>query len=144
MTEPDRLDIRPATVDERRAVVDLWIKTGLTTAHNDPIADFDFAHDRPSSTVLVGLAGGEVVASVMVGHDGHRGWLYYVSVDPRFQKSDHGAAIASAGEGRLKQRGVRKVLLLIRDTNTAVESFYRRIGYETIPRIIMQKWLEPQ
>lgn len=100
---PKRLQVRPATVGERRAVADLWIKTGLTTVYNDPDVDFVFAHEKPASTVLVGLLGGKIIASVMVGHDGHRGWLYYVSVDPDEQKAGHGAAIVAAGENWLKQ-----------------------------------------
>jgi ribosomal protein S18 acetylase RimI-like enzyme len=94
--------------------------------------------------VIVGLVDDQVVASVMVGHDGHRGWLYYVAVDPNHRGSGFGAAIVEAGENWLRSRQVPKVMLLIRETNTKVEAFYKNIGYETIPRIIMQKWLIEQ
>lgn len=137
-----RLSIRPATPDERTAITGLWARCGLTVAYNDPATDFDFAHDKPNSTVLVGLAGNRIVASVMVGHDGHRGWVWYVSVDPDTQGNGHGAEMVAAAESWLRSLGVRKVMLLIRDTNTRVRSFYEHLGYEAVPRVVMQKWLD--
>jgi ribosomal protein S18 acetylase RimI-like enzyme len=111
--------------------------------HNDPGEDFDFAVGRENSDVLLGVGEDRIVASVMVGHDGHRGWLYYVAVDPDYQKRGYGAAIVTAGERWLADRQVRKVMLLVRDTNTAVASFYESLKYEAVPRLVMQKWLAP-
>ncbi len=79
------LVIGPATADQGDAVAALWRRVGLTTSYNDPRTDFDRARGGPSSDVLVATVGDTVVASVMVGHDGHRGWLYYVAVDPEVQ-----------------------------------------------------------
>lgn len=138
---PSHLTIRSAQDGDRQAIIDLWIKGGLTTSYNDPGHDLDFAKGAAASDVIVGLVDDQVVASVMVGHDGHRGWLYYVAVDPDHRGSGFGAAIVEAGENWLRSRQVTKVMLLIRETNTKVEAFYKNIGYETIPRIIMQKWL---
>jgi len=116
----------------------------LTTSYNDPGEDFSFALGRDGSDVLVGVSDGKVVASVMVGHDGHRGWLYYVAVDPRCRKRGYGGAIVEAGERWLSERQIRKVLLLVRDTNTAVVGFYESLQYEVAPRVVMQKWLVPR
>ena len=138
---PSHLTIRSARDGDRQATIDLWIKSGLATSYNDPGHDLDFAKGAAASDVIVGLVDDQVVASVMVGHDGHRGWLYYVAVDPDHRGSGFGAAIVEAGENWLRSRQVTKVMLLIRETNTKVEAFYKNIGYETIPRIIMQKWL---
>ena len=135
------LVIRPACDGDRQATIDLWIKCGLATSYNDPGHDLDFAKGATASDVIVGLVDDKVAASVMVGHDGHRGWLYYVAVDPDHRGSGFGAAIVEAGENWLRSRRVPKVMLLIRETNTKVEAFYKNIGYETAPRIIMQKWL---
>jgi hypothetical protein len=136
------LIVRAATPDDKASVVALWTRCGLTVPHNDPGVDFEFALGRSNSTVLVGLANGGIAASVMVGHDGHRGWLYYVAVDPTCREQGHGATIVAAGEDWLRRLGVPKVMLLIRETNTAVAAFYGRIGYEAIPRTVMQKWLD--
>ncbi|HTS91904.1 MAG TPA: GNAT family acetyltransferase [Stellaceae bacterium] len=138
------LTIRAATATDKDAVARLWTRAGLTTSYNDPGEDFSFALGRDGSDVLVGVSDGKVVASVMVGHDGHRGWLYYVAVDPRCRKRGYGGAIVEAGERWLSERQIRKVLLLVRDTNTAVVGFYESLQYEVAPRVVMQKWLVPR
>lgn len=141
MTSSLDMMIRPAMASERVMVTDLWARAGLTTSYNDPARDFDFALGRLASDVLVRVVSDTILASVMVGHDGHRGWLYYVAVAPGARNRGHGTAIVAAGEEWLRSRGVPKVMLLVRETNTTVVEFYGRNGYETIPRTIMQKWL---
>lgn len=144
-TNQPSLVFRSAVPDDHVLLSDLWRRCNLTAAYNDPRTDLDFARGKFNSDVLVGELGGRIVASVMVGHDGHRGWLYYVAVDPDQQGHGYGADIVAAGEEWLRARSVPKVMLLIRDTNTVVQQFYERIGYEAAPRIVMQKWLkEPE
>jgi len=77
----------------------------------------------------------------MVGHDGHRGWPYYVASTPDQQKNGTGQVMVEAGERWLRDRKVPKVQLMIRDTNATVVPFYERLGYEDPPRVIMSKWL---
>ena len=75
--------IHPAREEDEAATVALWRACGLVTRYNDPHADFRFARAGTGSEVLVAAdAAGRLVGSVMVGHDGHQGWLYYVAVDP--------------------------------------------------------------
>ena len=78
----------------------------------------------------------------MVGHDGHRGWVYYVAVDPEQQRQDFGRAIMAAAEDWLRQQGVTKAMLMVRPDNTGVKAFYDRLGYETQERVIYAKWLD--
>ena len=134
--------VRGATTADQAAVVALWHSCGLVVSYNDPFGDFQLARGKENSDVLVArTAHQEIVASVMVGHDGHRGWLYYVAVAPDYQGEGIGRLIVEAGEKWLAERGIAKVQLLVRGTNTAVVSFYERIGFETAPRTVMQKWL---
>ena len=76
------LNIRPMADGEEGAVIALWQRAGLTRPWNDPANDLAFARGNAHSDILVGVADGTVVASAMVGHDGHRGVMYYVAVDP--------------------------------------------------------------
>ena len=69
-------------------VVALWQACGLTRPWNDPEADIALARRRANSTVLIGRNGAAIVATAMVGHDGHRGWVYYVAVDPDHRQLD--------------------------------------------------------
>jgi ribosomal protein S18 acetylase RimI-like enzyme len=89
------MQIRSARPEDENAIVALWQSCGLTIIYNDPAMDFRFALGKPNSDILVldDLSG-----SVMVGHDGHRGWLYYVAVAPSRQRKGLGRALVAAAE----------------------------------------------
>ncbi|MBP2227522.1 ribosomal protein S18 acetylase RimI-like enzyme [Azospirillum agricola] len=140
MTGPT-LAIRVCGPSDRDAVVALWTACGLVVPWNDPAADIALALSRPNSTILLGTLDGGIVASAMVGHDGHRGWIYYVAVDPVHQKRGYGHRMVEAAERWLAEAGMPKVQLLVRETNQRVLAFYERLGYATSPVTMMQKWL---
>jgi ribosomal protein S18 acetylase RimI-like enzyme len=133
--------IGSARLDQCEETIELWRRAGLTVPHNPPRVDFEFALGKPGSDVLIGEIDGRIVASVMVGHDGHRGWVYYVAVDPDCQKLGYGAEMMRAAEMWLKVRGVRKIQLMVRDSNAVAQGFYKAIGYEVNPVAVLSKWL---
>jgi len=136
------LTVKSAAAEDEQAVVALWRACDLVASYNDPVADFRFAKAGPNSDVLVAVDyAGEVAGSVMVGHDGHRGWLYYVAARPASRSEGVGRRVVAAEEHWLRQRGVVKVQLLVRQTNTKVVSFYEHLGFEVAPRVVMSKWL---
>lgn len=136
------LTIRPAIPDDETPIIALWRACDLLVSYNDPAVDFRFALAGPSSAVLVGVdVDGVIVGSVMVGHDGHRGWLYYVAASPEARGSGIGREMVDAAEGWLRQRGAPKVMLLVRDTNKKVVAFYEHLGFEVSPTTVMAKWL---
>ena len=121
------------------AVVALWQACGLVRAWNDPYKDISFARESASSTILVGMDQTRIVASAMVGHDGHRGMLYYVAVDPSLQGKGIGKAMVRAAEAWRGERGVWKVNLLVRSENDRVRGFYEALGYEVNPVFCMAR-----
>ncbi len=140
MANPEA-SIRPYADGDFDAVAALWQASGLTVPYNDPAADIAFCRTSPNAELFVTEIGGAIVASAMAGHDGHRGWLYYVAVDPAHRGASLARAIVRHGEAWLAGLGVRKVNLQIRESNTAVQGFYERIGYVNEPRINMSRWL---
>lgn len=138
--------VRPATEEDVVPVIDLWTRAGLVVPHNDPARDIAFARAVPNAEVLVMVPriGERPIAAGMVGHDGHRGWVYYVGVDPDHAGTGLGRALMEACEAWLGERGVPKAQLMIRDTNTTVRDFYKAIGWQEEPRIVMSKWLKDQ
>ena len=136
------LTIRPAAAEDEQVVVALWRVCDLVASYNDPAVDFAFAKAGACSDVLVGEDEiGRIKGSVMVGHDGHRGWLYYVASDPDSRGAGFGRQMVTAAEGWLRERGVIKAQLLVRETNTKMVSFYEHLGFEVAPRVILGKWL---
>ena len=142
MTTEWHSHISPITDADVPHVIALWQRCGLTRPWNDPAADIALARRGTNATILIGRADGAIVASALVGHDGHRGWVYYVAVDPDHQKKDFGRAIMAAAEDWLRAQGIEKVQLMVRPDNTKVRAFYDRLGYETQERVIYAKWLD--
>ncbi|MCX8101406.1 MAG: GNAT family acetyltransferase [Geminicoccaceae bacterium] len=134
--------IRPIEDRDVEAVVALWERCGLIRPWNPPRADIERARGRPNSEVLVADAEGQPVGTVMVGEDGHRGWVYYLAVDPARQGQGHGRALMAAAEAWLAKRGIRKLELMVRSSNTAAKGFYGRLGYREEPVAVLARWLD--
>ena len=83
-------------------------------------------------------------ATVMVGFDGHRGWVYYLAVDPGARRGGLGRAMMAAAEDWLRARGAPKIQLMVREDNAAVAAFYERLGYEVQATTVFGKWLGPE
>ena len=98
-------------------MIALWQACGLTRPWNDPAADIALARREPNSTVLIGRDGDAIVATAMVGHDGHRGWVYYVATDPDRRAKGYGRAIMNAAEDWLRAAGIAKLQLMVRREN---------------------------
>jgi len=129
-------DLRPEEVE---AAVALWEACGLTRPWNDPRADITLAQAKHTSTVLAGRVDGRVVATAMVGSDGHRGWVYYLAVAPDRQRHGYGAQMMQAAADWLKARGAPKLHVMIRSENLGVVAFYAKLGYEKSDTITMAK-----
>ena len=138
----DALEIRAVQDADIPAVIRLWGDCGLVVPWNDPEADIALARRSADAEVFVGLAGGDIVASAMAGSDGHRGWLYYVAVGPARRGEGFGRLIVRHAEAWLARRGVPKMQLMIRDSNTEVHGFYQSLGYRDVPRVVMERWFK--
>ncbi|MCX7320293.1 MAG: GNAT family acetyltransferase [Hyphomicrobiales bacterium] len=136
------MTVTPIADAEVPVVIALWQRCNLARPWNDSAADIALARRDENSDILVGRDGDGIVASVLVGHDGHRGWVYYVAVDPDHQGKDFGRAIMAAAEDWLRTRGIAKLMLLVRSDNTQVQKFYERLDYVEQDRVIYAKWLD--
>ena len=92
--------------------------------------------------MLLGRNDGALVASALVGHDGHRGWVYYVTVDPDHRFKGYGRAIMTSAEEWLRARGIEKLQLMVRGDNARAHAFYESLGYFEQQRVVFAKWLD--
>jgi ribosomal protein S18 acetylase RimI-like enzyme len=136
------LSIAPIGDADVADVIALWQACGLTRPWNDPAADIALARRGPNSAILIGRDGEAMIATAMVGHDGHRGWVYYVAVDPARREKGFGRAIMNAAEDWLRQAGVAKLQLMVRRENARAGAFYQSIGYAESQTIVFAKWLD--
>lgn len=126
---------------DEQAVIALWIRCELTRPWNNPQADIARKLAVDPDLFLVGAIDGEVVATVMGGYEGHRGWINYLAVDPAQQRRGLGRLMMKAVEARLLARGCPKINLQVRDTNQEALGFYRAIGYTVDPVVSLGKRL---
>ena len=93
--------------------------------------------------MLAGVVDDRLVATVMVGDDGHRGWVYYLAVEDGRRRRGLGRAMLRAAEAWLAGRGAPKLHLMVRAANAAVLGFYATLGYAPSEVVVLQKTLGP-
>jgi len=134
--------IEPAIAEDEAAVVALWHACGLTRPWNDPHADFALALSGAASTIFVARGEGMIEGSVMVGFDGHRGWVYYLAVSTDQRRTGLGRALMAAAEDWLRARGAPKLQLMVREDNAAALDFYQALGLERQKVAVLGRFLK--
>ena len=123
------MQIRPFRDSDEAAVIALWEAAGLTRSWNDPRKDIERKRSVQREWFLVGTTDEAVMASIMIGYDGHRGWINYLAVDPAHRRKGHARTLMREAERLLTGAGCPKINLQIRTTNASVIAFYEAIGY---------------
>jgi len=123
-------------------VIELWFKCKLVVPSNNPRRDIERKVEVDPDLFLVGIINGKVVATVMGGYEGHRGWINYLAVDPAHQRKGYGHLIMQEVEKRIRARGCPKINLQVRATNDGVIKFYQSLGYSDDNVIGLGKRLE--
>ncbi|WP_213815414.1 GNAT family acetyltransferase [Glaciihabitans sp. dw_435] len=121
--------LRTFSESDTEPVVQLWRDAGLVRAWNDPHKDIARKLTTQPELFLVGEDDGVVMASVMIGFDGHRGWVYYLAVASTHRGQGHGRTLMNRAEELLTERGCPKLSLMVRAGNESVLSFYASLGY---------------
>jgi ribosomal protein S18 acetylase RimI-like enzyme len=137
------MEIRPFREADEAQVVALWRACGLTRPWNDPHKDIARKLQVQRELFLVAEEGGAIVASVMAGYEGHRGWVNYLAVDAAHRRGGLGARLMRHVEDLLLTRGCPKLSLLVRTSNADVLAFYRTLGYAQDDAIPLGKRLIP-
>ena len=136
------MDTRVFTPADTEAVVQLWSDCGLTRPWNDPHKDIARKLSVSPELFLIGTDGqGLLMATVMVGYDGHRGWINYLAVHPSHQRQGHARQLMQQAEQLLTERGCPKLNLQVRAGNEAVIAFYESLGYTDDKTVSMGKRL---
>ena len=134
----------PFVASDRAGLAALWKACDLSRPWNPAWADIDAIAAHDAAEILVARDEDSVIASVAAGYDGHRGWLYYVAVEPSRRGRGLGREAVAAGEDWLHARGAVKVQLMVRETNDSVLGFYGAQGYEDSHVRVLAKWLDPE
>ena len=136
------MQIRPFHSSDEPSVIELWEKCELVRPWNDPRKDVRRKLAVNPDLFLVGLAGSKLIATVMAGYEGHRGWINYLAVDPEHRRRGCARLIMAEAEKLLHGLGCPKINLQVRTSNRAVIEFYERIGYCVDDVVSLGKRLE--
>ncbi|MBS3021243.1 Acetyltransferase YpeA [Comamonas sp. PE63] len=138
------MQVRAFTPADTEAVVQLWQDCELTRPWNDPHKDIARKLSVSPDLFWLGCdADGRIIASIMVGYDGHRGWINYLAVHPAHQRRGHARQLMQRAEQTLSELGCPKLNLQVRAGNEAVLAFYERLGYTDDRTLSLGKRLIP-
>jgi ribosomal protein S18 acetylase RimI-like enzyme len=139
------LEIRAYRESDEADVTALWTNIFPDArAWNQPRAYIERKLGVQRELFLVGVRDGRVIATVLAGYDGVRGWIYHLAVVPEMRRHGIGRAMMRAAEARLRALGCPKINLQVLSANSEVVRFYESIGYAVEDRISMGRRLEPE
>jgi len=124
-----QLIIRSFQVSDEPDVIDLWHRCNLLVPQNNPKKDIEMKLQVQPELFFVGVISNRIVSTVMSGYDGHRGWIYYLAVDPDFQKKGIARRMVEEVESKLRKLGCSKINLQVLNSNNSVIAFYKHIGF---------------
>ena len=137
------MKIRRFGREDEPQVIALWRRCDLVRSWNDPAKDIARKLSVQPELFLVGLVGGQIVASIMAGYDGHRGWVNYLAVDPAHRRRGYARSLMQHVESALIALGCPKLNMQVRSTNLEVLEFYSRLGYAQDQAVSLGKRLIP-
>jgi ribosomal protein S18 acetylase RimI-like enzyme len=136
------LFIRPFQMADKATLVSLWQLCELTVPWNNPYKDIARKLKIQPELFLVGVQNSLLIASVMGGYDGHRGWINYLAVHPDFQGQGYAQQMMKSVESELRKIACPKINLQIRSGNAKVMKFYQKLGFTDDRVLSMGKRLE--
>jgi len=136
------MKLRPYQLTDKDELIALWHECGLLAPQNDPSKDIERKRKVDPDLFLVGIIEDNIVASIMGGYEGHRGWVNYLAVKPSQQRKGLGQQLMQEMETLLKQKGCPKINLQVRTSNPSVIAFYEAIGYANDHVVSFGKRLE--
>ncbi len=138
------IEIRLFEPRDETSVIHLWTECGLVVPWNNPHHDIRRKRKVQPEMFLVGCLDGKIIATVMAGYDGHRGWINYLAVHPEHQRAGVGKRMMDEAEVRLRTAGCPKINLQVRSTNSKVIEFYKKIGFKVDDVVSLGKRLEEE
>ena len=121
--------IRPYQSADESTVISLWKACNLLVPWNNPYQDIVRKQGTDAELFMVAELDSQVRATIMVGYDGHRGWINYLAVHPEYRRRGVAKQLLRGAESHLCQKGCPKLNLQIRSSNPDAVAFYQAMGY---------------
>ena len=125
---------REFRIDDYDAAVALWKRVeGIEIAEGDSKEEIALYIARNPGLSLVAEDGSTIVGVALSGHDGRRGHIYHLAVEPDYRRVGLGKRLVDECLNGLRSAGIKRAIILVADNNDCGRSFWRRFGWEDIP-----------
>ena len=125
----EKLNIRTYEQKDEIEVINLWELCNLIVPQNDPKLEINSKVNFQPDLFYVGLFQKKLIASIMVGYEGHRGWINYLVVHPDYQRRGFGRQLMKYATNILSNMGCQKINIQVRESNRSVIQFYKKLGF---------------
>jgi ribosomal protein S18 acetylase RimI-like enzyme len=131
VTSPGDPTLRPFRPEDYAAARALWLATeGVGLGPGDAEAEVRAFLARNEGCSLVALDGDAVVAAVLCGHDGRRGFIYHLAVAPSHRRRGLGRELVTRCLEALAAAGIRRGQVSVFATNALARAFWASVGAE--------------
>lgn len=134
----DKVNTREFRITDYDSAIQLWHRVeGLEIAEGDDREGIAQFLARNSGLSRVALDGSTIVGVALCGHDGHRGHIYHLAIDPGYQGCGLGKHLLNECLDGLRRAGIKRVIIMVADDNQRGTKFWERVGWEKIPGAIL-------
>lgn len=129
------MNIRLMTLTDYDGVYRLWLNTPGMGLNNldDSVEGITRYLQRNPNTCFVAEIEQELVGVILSGHDGRRGFIYHLAVDPVHRRQGIGSVLVEAALQALEAEGIHKVALVVYAGNQFGNAFWEKVGFITRP-----------
>jgi len=132
-----KIEIREFFINDYDATIELWQRVeGLEIAEGDDRESVAQFLARNPGLSRMATDGSAIVGVALRGHDGRRGHIYHLAVDPAYQGRGLGKRLLDECLEGLRRTGVKRAIIMVADDNPRGRGFWRRCGWEDIPGAI--------
>jgi ribosomal protein S18 acetylase RimI-like enzyme len=125
----EQLNIIKFDAKYENSVIELWKHCNLLVKQNNPKVDIKEKMNFQPDLFFLGFLKKKLVSSIMIGYDGHRGWINYLAVHPNFQRNGIGTIMMDFATKKLLELGCQKINVQVRNSNRFAVNFYQKIGF---------------
>ena len=130
----DDIKTREFSIRDYDAALELWQRVeGLEIAEGDDRESIACFLARNPGLSRVATDGTAIVGVALCGHDGRRGYIYHLAIDPAYQARGLGKRLMDESLDGLRQVGLKRALILVAHDNPRGRKFWRRHGWEEVP-----------
>ena len=126
----NKITIQEMKIQDYEKVIKLWTSVeGVAVSDADEKGKINLFLNRNSGLSFVAKRDDKVIGAILCGHDGRRGYLHHLAVDPLYRGNEIGRTLVENCLIKLKEEGIGKCHLFVFANNQQGMSFWGHIGF---------------